>query len=209
VEAACGDQSLSSSQIYRIIKQARAGKNTDNQHHLNPKKTVHPATLITSVAAAVANDRLNGTQSLAADHGVCLRTICQIFKEDLGLEKKSECWLPKLLSEKHKKERMRISKEFVATIQRCGLSMLDNIVTMDETMVSYYAPDTQKMSKDWTLKGKPGPLKAKVQASRSSKWSLSSLILAASSTRISHSGAPPSIGSTSWMSWASSGRTCC
>jgi hypothetical protein len=38
---------------------------------------------------------------------------------------------------------------------------------MDETMVSYYTPETKRMSKEWTLKGKPGPLKAKVQASPS------------------------------------------
>jgi hypothetical protein len=45
--------------------------------------------------------------------------------------------------------------------------MLDNIITMDETLVSYYTPETKRMSKEWTWKGKPGPLKAKVQASHS------------------------------------------
>jgi hypothetical protein len=43
--------------------------------------------------------------------------------------------------------------------------MLDNIVTMEETMVSYNTPETKRMSKQWTLKSKPSPLKAKVQAS--------------------------------------------
>jgi hypothetical protein len=38
VEAAYGDRSLSSSQLYRIIKQARAGKDTEDQHHFNPQK---------------------------------------------------------------------------------------------------------------------------------------------------------------------------
>jgi hypothetical protein len=67
VDAAFGERSLSPSQIYRIIniKQARAGKNTDNQHHLNPNKTVHTASLIASVAAAVADDRRIDTRSPA------------------------------------------------------------------------------------------------------------------------------------------------
>jgi hypothetical protein len=43
---------------------------------------------------------------------------------------------------------------------------------MDETMVSYYTPETKRMSKDWTLKGKPGPLKAKMQASCSKQMLL-------------------------------------
>jgi hypothetical protein len=38
VDAAYGDRSLSPSQIYHIIKQARAGKDTEGQRHLNPKK---------------------------------------------------------------------------------------------------------------------------------------------------------------------------
>ncbi len=62
---------------------------------------------------------------------------------------------------------MRISNNFIAAVEHSRLSILDNIVTMDETMISYYTPETKRMSKEWTLKGKPGPLKAKVQASRS------------------------------------------
>jgi hypothetical protein len=30
-----------------------------------------------------------------------------------------------------------------------GLSMLDNIVTMEETMISYYTPETKRKSKQW------------------------------------------------------------
>jgi hypothetical protein len=41
VEAAYRDRSLSSSQLYRIIKQARAGKDTEDQRHLNKKNGSH------------------------------------------------------------------------------------------------------------------------------------------------------------------------
>jgi hypothetical protein len=66
-----------------------------------------------------------------------------------------------------KEDRGRISQEFINAVERSGLSMLDRIITMDETLVSYFTPETKRMSKEWTLKGKPGPLKAKVQASHS------------------------------------------
>jgi hypothetical protein len=45
--------------------------------------------------------------------------------------------------------------------------MLDSIVTMDETMVCYHMPQSKKQSQQWIEKGLPGPIKAKVQASRS------------------------------------------
>ncbi len=75
--------------------------------------------------------------------------------------------MPKLLSLMQKEERVRISQDFVDTVERSGLSMLDHIITMEETLVSYFTPETKRMSKEWTLKGKPVPLKAKVQASHS------------------------------------------
>ncbi len=76
--------------------------------------------------------------------------------------KKSARWVPKLLSEVQTEDRvrMRISQEFVDAVKRSRLSMLDRIITMDVTLVSYFTPGTKRMSKEWTLKGKPGPLKA-------------------------------------------------
>jgi hypothetical protein len=76
-EAAYGDRGLSSSQIYRMIKQAKAGKNIEDQCHLNPKKTVRTAKLIG--AAAVANDRQIDTRSLAAAHGPSLEFLKKIW----------------------------------------------------------------------------------------------------------------------------------
>ncbi len=114
--------------------------------------------LIASVAAAVAADRRIDTRSLTAAHVVCPRTICRILKEDLSLVKKSQV---------QKEDRMRISQEFIDAVEHSRLSMLDRIITMEETLVSYFTPEIKRMSKEWTLKGKPGPLKAKVQASRS------------------------------------------
>ncbi len=63
IEAAHGDQSLSSLQRYRIIKQARG-------HHLNLKITVRTADIIAYVAAAVADDQWIDTRSIHAAHGV-------------------------------------------------------------------------------------------------------------------------------------------
>jgi hypothetical protein len=36
--------------------------------------------------------------------------------------------------------------EFFAAINCCSMAILDNIVTMDKTMVSYHTPETKKQS---------------------------------------------------------------
>jgi histone-lysine N-methyltransferase SETMAR len=52
------------------------------------------------------------------------------------------------------------------------MAMLDNIVTMDETMVCHHTPATKKQSMQWVKKGQPGPIKAKVHASRTKQMLL-------------------------------------
>jgi predicted component of type VI protein secretion system len=71
--------------------------------------------------------------------------------------------VPKLLSENQKKERVRTGKEFtartckefvarackefLATVNCPSLVMLENIMTMSETMPSYHMPEMKKQSK--------------------------------------------------------------
>jgi len=164
--AAYGDKALTRSQIYKIIKAVKDGENTEDQRHLNAKKTTRTLDLVAAVTAAVKEDARVSISALAAVHGVSTGTIFNILHDDLGLSKKSARWVPKLLSEEQKQERVRTCEEFVAAVHRHSKSMLDNIVTMDETMISYHTPETKKQSKQWRRKGQPGPIKAKVHASR-------------------------------------------
>jgi histone-lysine N-methyltransferase SETMAR len=172
VDAAFGDKTLQKMAIYAIIKKVKAGENTSDQRHLNGKKTVRNAALIASVAAAVEQDRRLSVKSFAVAHGVGMGTIHRILHEDLGLEKKSARWVPKLLSQDQKIQRVEDCRDLVAAVHRHSFTMLDNIVTMGETMVSYHTPETKKQSKQWIAKGKPGPIKARVQAGRTKQMIL-------------------------------------
>jgi hypothetical protein len=105
----------------------------------------------------VKEDRHANCRDLAFAHGVSNGTMQRILRDDLGLVKKSARWVPKLLNEDQKQERVLTCKEFIATVQRHSMAMLDCIGTMDETMVSYHTPETKKQSKQWLEKGQPGP----------------------------------------------------
>ena len=59
---------------------------------------------------------------------------------------------------------MQICRKFIAAVYRHSMAMLDRIVTMDATMVSYHTPETKRQSKKWIPKGQPGPIKARVHA---------------------------------------------
>ncbi len=72
----------------------------------------------------------------ATAHRVSYGTMCNILHVELGLVKKLEGWVPKLLSEDQKKKRVRNCTEYVAAVNPCSGSMLDNIVSA----VSYHTP---------------------------------------------------------------------
>ncbi len=135
-----------------------------DQRHLNSKKTVLTLALIASVAAAVEDDRRVCIEALATAHGTSISMIHAMLHADLGLEKKSARWVPKLLNDDQKQQRIEVCSEFIKAVQRHSLPMLDSIVTMDETMVCYHKPQSKKQSQQWIQKGQPGPIKAKVRA---------------------------------------------
>jgi hypothetical protein len=89
-----------------------------------------------------------------------------VLHQDMGLEKKSARWVPELLSNKKKQQCFNVCTNLVAAVHCCSLTMVDSVVTMDETMVSYYTQKTKKQSQPWIKKGQPGPINAKVHASR-------------------------------------------
>jgi hypothetical protein len=165
VDAAYVDMAMSKSQIIKAVKE---GKNTADQRHSSAKKTKRTA----SITAAIEKDRRITVRELAATHGLPIGTVHAILKEDLGLVKKSARWVPKLLSSEQKKERVASSRDFLALLRRHSLALLNNIVTMDESAVSFHTPETKRASKEWVKKGLPGPRKAKVHATRTKKMVL-------------------------------------
>ncbi len=157
-----GDKALKKTQIYEILKRVKMGKNTDDRRGFNKQKTK----MTTDLIASVAEDRRSSIQDLARAHGTWYGTISPFLHSQLGLVKKSACWIPKLLPKEQKELRVRTSKEFIKLVQTKGRSVLDRIITMDESSVSMHTFKTKQQSKQWLKKSTPGPVKARVHASR-------------------------------------------
>jgi hypothetical protein len=81
---------LKKTAIYTILKKVKAGKNTDDQRHLNPKTRVWTASLIAAVAASIEEDRRQSVKCLAVAHGVSVYTIHSILHKDLGFRTRKE-----------------------------------------------------------------------------------------------------------------------
>ena len=73
----------------------------------------------------------------------------EIVTEKLGYHKFCARWVPKLLSEDHKKQRMAASLTFLEAYEKDGDSILDRVVTGDETWVKHVTCETKKQSMEW------------------------------------------------------------
>jgi hypothetical protein len=64
---------------------------------------------------------------------------------DMNLSEKLARWVPKLLNDDIKQ--LKTSEELLAMDHHHAMSMLDNIVIMDESVVSFDTPETKQQSK--------------------------------------------------------------
>ncbi|UYV72795.1 hypothetical protein LAZ67_10000753 [Cordylochernes scorpioides] len=58
-------------------------------------------------------------------------------------------WVPKMLTEDHKRQRVEAAQKFLDCHETDGEEFMDSIVTGDETWVHYTTPETKEQSKQW------------------------------------------------------------
>jgi hypothetical protein len=84
---AFGGQDSSKNRNLQDKKKVKPGEKAADLCHLNRKKKVQTAALITSMASTVEGDRCVTMGSLAAAHETCLHPIHRLLRENLDLER--------------------------------------------------------------------------------------------------------------------------
>ena len=77
------------------------------------------------------------------------------------MRKLSARWVPRLLMVDQKRVGMNISNALLAQFRRNKSEFWRRLITVDETWIHHYTPETKVQSKQWTAKGEPAPKKAK------------------------------------------------
>ena len=110
------------------------------------------ADLIRLVDERVRADRRFTISQICESFPQISRTLLyKVITEDLGYRKFCARWVPKLLSEEQKAQRMGAALSFLERYQREGDAFLDRIVTGDETWVRYVNAETKLQSMHWGL----------------------------------------------------------
>ena len=156
---------MSKAAVYKILATVKANGDTTDKRGLASSRPVRTPEVVEAVKAYIEADQRVTYEAIQEAFGLSAGTINLIITVDLGLAKKSARWVPKLLSEEQKLTRLQFSRDFCRrAVTDAGL--LNKIVTMDESAVSFHTPETKAQSKQWLPKGAPGQIKARVHASR-------------------------------------------
>ncbi|QQP39327.1 Mariner Mos1 transposase [Caligus rogercresseyi] len=146
VDTAFEVNSISQSQIYRISALVKAGKDSSDKRSTNGRRKVRTDDFIEAVRVYVEADRRVTMEELAIKFETSISTIFHVLLDDLGLSIKSARWIPKMLTEDHKMKRVRCAKAFLKLNFELGLGFPDKIVTMEETSVSFFTPESKRGS---------------------------------------------------------------
>jgi len=83
----------------------------------------------------------------------------------LGFQKACARWVPRVLSDEMKAERVRLSRELLERFEKDGEDFLMKIITDDEMWVHHRDPENKRQAIDYRHKESPQLKKFKTQAS--------------------------------------------
>jgi histone-lysine N-methyltransferase SETMAR len=120
---------------------------------------------VAKVHEVVETDRRLKLQQIADIVGIGRESVRKILHEDLLMSKVCARWVPKSLSEEQKLKRMEVSQSLLDRYCLDRTDFLRRIVTVDETWVHHYDPETKQASMQWKHVNSPPPKKFRVQKS--------------------------------------------
>ena len=110
----------------------------------------------------IMQDRLISCRQVAEKLGISIEQADKILTKELGFSKVSARWVPRLLTPEQKSTRCTVSMGNLELFEANEDNFLARFITMDETWVHHYQPETKEQSKQRKHTPSPAPKKAKV-----------------------------------------------
>lgn len=144
-----------------VSKFKRGRTSTKDEPRSGRPKTATNEEMVSKVHDLVLADRRVKLREIAETTGISYERVQNIVHEHLGMRKLSARWVPRLLTVDNKRNRVTTSKECLALLKRNPTDFFRRFVTVDETWIHHYTPETKQQSKQWTFPDESAPKKAK------------------------------------------------
>ncbi|XP_039309549.1 protein GVQW3-like [Solenopsis invicta] len=121
---------------------------------------------VTKVHDLILADRRLKVREIAEIVGISKDRVGHILHEILGIRKLSARWVSRLLTPDNKRNRETTSEQCLTLFKRNPKEFLRRFVTVDETWIHWYTPETKEQLKQWTSPGERAPKKARLSAGK-------------------------------------------
>lgn len=157
-----GESAPSIQTVRKWVANLEGGRNEleDEQRSGRPRtsNTENNAQLVKEV---VEEDKRRTCEDIADITNIPHSTVHRILVDVLQKKKVFAKWVPHLLTEAQKQDRVRICRANLRRVRREGQDFLNRIVTGDETWVYSWDPELKHQSAQWRNEGSPRPEKAR------------------------------------------------
>lgn len=136
----------------------------DDERSGRPKEVV-TAENVKKVHKIILNDRKVKLSEIAETLKISKERVGHIVHEYLGFRKLCAKWVPRMLTPDQKQERVDDSEQCLELFKRNKPEFLRRYVTMDETWIHHYTPESSRQSAEWRASDEPNPKRGKTQQS--------------------------------------------
>ena len=162
---AYGSSAVSKSTCYEWYKQFKEGRaSAELQGGPGAPTAALTEITINTGAAIIREDSRLTVRQLASLLGISIGSAHHLLAHNLNVSRVCARWIPRLLTPEQKGNRVDVCQYWKEQL-RADPTWLDNVITVDETWIYLYDPETKQQSTQWVKKGGPPPKKARVSKS--------------------------------------------
>ena len=131
--------------VYNWVNEfKRYSTSTKDEHRPGRPVEVTTPEMINKIHDMVLSDRRIKVREIVEATGISQDTVFSILHEKLSVKKISARWVPRLLSEENKRNRVVDSEAILAFLRRNTQEFLRRYITVDETWVQHCTPETKE-----------------------------------------------------------------
>eukprot|EP00096_Caligus_rogercresseyi_P015552 TRINITY_DN79_c0_g1_i9.p1 TRINITY_DN79_c0_g1~~TRINITY_DN79_c0_g1_i9.p1 ORF type:complete len:174 (-),score=1.84 TRINITY_DN79_c0_g1_i9:515-1036(-) len=113
----------------------------------------------------ILNDRKGKLIQIAETLKISKERVGHLMHEYLDMQKLCATWVPRELTIDQKEQRIDDSEQCLKLFNRNQSEFLRRYVTMDETWLHHFTPESNRQSAEWTAYDEPNPKRGKTQQS--------------------------------------------
>ena len=108
--------------------------------------------IVYKIKEIIEGDARFTVRDIARKVGISLSMVHLILKKHLKVRKISARWVPHLLTDEQKRQRVKVAKKLLQMFPKYDKKQFANVVTGDETWVHYFEPVRKVSNKIWATK---------------------------------------------------------